>query len=616
MALDQTRINDKAPEMYPELRKRERKILFGEVSVNGELILKEAGLSSIPHHLFNDQWEQIIHLDARENLLTNIDALPVPRIRNLQTLDLRNNHIECVVENLGDIRSLVTLRLDNNCISALPPSIKKLTDLETLSVSSNNLAFLPSGITELKNLKTLIISENKIKYLPPTLGELRNLRILYIHKNHFSALPLTFSMLDNIKELSLEWFRYTNPPLPKLLKGHIGEAMIMSLKTLCSNLYQAKNEECTLVSFLQHFSEGEFNINLVDTKKKSLLHLAASEGDYGVVHGLIKSNIDIDLLDKDSLSAMALAIKSEQMECVKILLESGADVNEGGGALGSSLHLAAFLVQPWLVRELLKRRADVNLKDCEGNTPLHIILGVFNKNKLASQMIADILIEAGAQVNALNKESWAPIHLAARRGQNHSIKWALRQNKILKKAGRETIDFNLQGGSHFWTPMHLAGHAGHFEIVELLVNSGAQLFIRNSDGRTPRQSSKGDLALFKYLVRAEKEVLKKQALSKNESYDVSELSEKEETMADPIGDTKWKTYAGIYLLAQKGSVLEIRKALQKVSDDEVVKADLVYLLSRFGQDMRNLGEKAKGLVAKESQFASGNKDEFILNPRL
>ena len=91
----------------------------------------------------------------------------------------------------------------------------------------------------------------------------------------------------------------------------------------------------------------------------------------------------------------------------------------------------------------------------------------------------------------------------------------------MRKAGRETIDFNLQGGSHYWTPMHLAGHAGHFEIVELLVNSGAQLFIRNSDGRTPRQASKGDLALFKYLIRAEKETLRKQIFSKNDSYEMN-----------------------------------------------------------------------------------------------
>jgi ankyrin repeat protein len=34
--------------------------------------------------------------------------------------------------------------------------------------------------------------------------------------------------------------------------------------------------------------------------------------------------------------------------------------------------------------------------------------------------------------------------------------------------------------------MHLAGHAGHFFIVKMLVEAGADLFVRNIDGRTPK----------------------------------------------------------------------------------------------------------------------------------
>lgn len=606
MALDQTRVNDKAPEIYPELRKREKKILFGELTPNGELILKEAGLTSIPSHLFQEQWESVLHLDARDNLFASLESLPISKLKNILTLDLRNNNIECLIENLGDLKCLSTLRLDNNILTALPVSIKKLAYLETLTLSSNKLSFISSGITELKSLKSLILSENRIKYLPPTIGELTNLTVLYLHKNHFSSLPLTLSNLDMLKELSLEWFRYTTPPLPKLLKGHIGEAMIASLKNMCQNLSQNKYEDCSLLSFLQHFSEGEFDINNLDLKKRTLLHTAASEGDYGVVHGLIKCNIDIDKCDKDGLTAMALAIKAEQMECVKILLDSGAEVNEGGGALGSCLHLAAFLVQPWLVRELLKRRADVNLRDCEGNTPLHIILGVFNKNKIGSQMIADILIEAGAQVNALNKESWAPIHLAARRGQSHSIKWALRQNKILMKAGRETIDFNLQGGSHYWTPMHLAGHAGHFEIVELLVNSGAQLFIRNSDGRTPRQSSKGDLALFKYLVRAEKEVLKIQVNSVKE-FETNDLYRDESHAVS--NNTMWGKYQNVYSSVMRGSDKEMKSAA-KAASDEIIGVDLIYLANMM--KMKIPEREGTQLMRMEYKYAEKSKEEFCI----
>lgn len=180
--------------------------------------------------------------------------------------------------------------------------------------------------------------------------------------------------------------------------------MIGSLRTLCSKLYTNKERECNIITFLQHFSEEEFDINQVDSKKRCILHISAAEGDCGVIKGLTNAGVEVDTQDKDGSSPLLLAIKEDHLEAVKLLLEAGADINEGGGPLGSPLHLAAFKVDAWLVRELLKRKADPNSKDCEGNTPLHIVLGVFNKNKHKSQLIGDMLIEAGAHLNSLNNE--------------------------------------------------------------------------------------------------------------------------------------------------------------------------------------------------------------------
>jgi len=128
------------------------------------------------------------------------------------------------------------------------------------------------------------------------------------------------------------------------------------------------------------------------------------------------------------------------------LIESGTDVNVGGGIYGSALHLAVVRTNLLLTEMMIKRGAEVNVEDSEGNTPLHFIMNVFSKNETKYKAIAESLVMSGAKPNARNKELWAPIHIAARRGQIEGIKWAKMMNEILKELKMETFDFNMSGG--------------------------------------------------------------------------------------------------------------------------------------------------------------------------
>jgi ankyrin repeat protein len=53
-----------------------------------------------------------------------------------------------------------------------------------------------------------------------------------------------------------------------------------------------------------------------------------------------------------------------------------------------------------------------------------------------------MLLSAGSSVNNYNNDSWAPIHLAARRGQNDGIEWILRQNYRMTN-GMEKFDLDI-----------------------------------------------------------------------------------------------------------------------------------------------------------------------------
>ena len=96
---------------------------------------------------------------------------------------------------------------------------------------------------------------------------------------------------------------------------------------------------------------------------------------------------------------------------------------------------------------MIKRGADVNVCDSDGNTPLHFIMNVFSKSETKYRAIAESLVMSGARPNPKNHELWAPLHIAARKGQLEGIRWVKMVNSILAELGMETFDFNLPGGS-------------------------------------------------------------------------------------------------------------------------------------------------------------------------
>jgi ankyrin repeat protein len=76
-----------------------------------------------------------------------------------------------------------------------------------------------------------------------------------------------------------------------------------------------------------------------------------------------------------------LAIREDKFDAAVILINtSGVDVNLGGGIFGSPMHLAVVKLEVWIVKKLLMKGADVNKADCDGNTPLHLVMNVFSKN--------------------------------------------------------------------------------------------------------------------------------------------------------------------------------------------------------------------------------------------
>lgn len=103
------------------------------------------------------------------------------------------------------------------------------------------------------------------------------------------------------------------------------------------------------------------------------------------------------------------------------------------------MHLAVAKLDVRIVVKLIMRKADVNFKDtATGDTPLHLLVNVYQKNIIAGKKILNFLVEAGADINAKNNEWWGPLHMAVKKGSLDIVE-ALSSLK-------NYTDINLTGG--------------------------------------------------------------------------------------------------------------------------------------------------------------------------
>lgn len=89
-------------------------------------------------------------------------------------------------------------------------------------------------------------------------------------------------------------------------------------------------------------------------------------------------------------------------------------------------------------------------------------------------MIAKILIENGAEVDARSKDRQTPLHLAAKYGNENTLK-ILIDNKA---------DVNSKDSNEF-TALHYAVQNGREDIVEALIDSHADVNVKNKRKQTP-----------------------------------------------------------------------------------------------------------------------------------
>ncbi|XP_068761069.1 transient receptor potential cation channel subfamily A member 1-like [Montipora capricornis] len=294
------------------------------------------------------------------------------------------------------------------------------------------------------------------------------------------------------------------------------------------------------------------------------LHQACIDGLLSQVERLLKANPgQCNDLDKDGLTPLHHAARGNYLQIIDCLLNAGADIDavaSGEAGFMTPLICTSKFGADEACRLLIQRGAQVLTKSCIGQSPLHyaarkghlrvvevlltegeVPVNLEDNDKATplhaaaqagkTQVIQKLVLHGG-DLSLRDNDGYTPFHLAAREGHLEAFTDMLRKAKngglslrtilnspdnygdvclhtAVKNGHKEIVELCLESGADiskaqedYSTPIHLACSQGNLEITKMLVKLGAKIECEDQNGLTPllRASLEGHVPLIQFLL--------------------------------------------------------------------------------------------------------------------
>ena len=211
----------------------------------------------------------------------------------------------------------------------------------------------------------------------------------------------------------------------------------------------------------------------------SALLLAARKGNIEIMKLLLSYGAKLTEEDVDGYTSIHHAALGDSYEMIQFLAKKGIKLEKKTKAGDTALHLATKNGKLKAIEALLRQGADLASKDIDSRTPLH--LAVYH-NKLAA---ANELLVHGANIEARDKYKNTPLHTAVNQVLHSSDffkDWEKGIQFLLTKGAKiNAVDDEGKTILHKYFHYVLAEP----ETAELMLRSGADLYVKDKQGNTP-----------------------------------------------------------------------------------------------------------------------------------
>ncbi|MDR0599036.1 MAG: ankyrin repeat domain-containing protein [Treponema sp.] len=270
------------------------------------------------------------------------------------------------------------------------------------------------------------------------------------------------------------------------------------------------------------------NVNSADSRGRTLLHLAALEGEAAAVNPIVRAGSSLNygdwegktaldyafaypLSERHAQTAEKLILAGDQSShpfyfylapaarssnynirlpdgytvlhyaaqegytgYITFILDKKADVNIKNSSGASALHEAARFGRLSAMELLIARGADVNAQDAKGNSPLHLAVPPAQQEKAIT-----LLLGRGANPSLRDEHGETPLHVMITLGRSREV------IATLLKGGADVEARNIEGK----TALYLAVETERRDLIPLLLDYRADVFSADNGGATPLEKA-------------------------------------------------------------------------------------------------------------------------------